>query len=836
MDHRGSGLLARWLLLLLLLWAPVGCTRSRYRRAADDEVYALIGRGACDPRWELEEYSITPQPASRMYDPNNPDRPPMPPDDPTSHELMKCVDGMKGWQHWDRNGNTPYVENPYWLKYLPRNADGALALDRPAAVQAALLNSREYQRALESLYLSALDVTFQRFRFDVQFFGHNSTFFTADGPDRAGVGGASSSLLEERNSLQLKKFSATGGELLAGVANSLVWQFAGPDQYTATTLLDFSLVQPLLRAGGRAVVLENLTEAERALLANIRQMERFRHGFYTQIVAGRSPGVGPVRGGLGVEALNPSVVGSVGGIFALMESQVRIHNQRANVTGLRESLDQLEAFYDAGRIDSLQVDQTRQFLYNAQSQLMALQSGYQDNLDSYKITLGLPPELDVQIDDPLLKRFDLIDPKATVAQEAIADMLTKLRDPQAVLTPVDYATSLETIPRECRAVLSTVENDMQVLDQTIPSRRAFLQLLSTREELANNDVDPSVANVAAFERRLHAIRADFDKQRAQLQSTLDEFQKVGKELLHNPAGSAAAEVNATGQKAEEDPRREQLLELMSRLRGDFSEFVLTQGRCRVESVILVPVELGSIEALDIARRNRLDWMNARAALVDTWRQVEVAANALRGDLNVVFSGDMSTLGNNPAQFRSTTGRLRAGLQFDPPLTRLAERNLYREALIDYQQARRQYCAYEDRVSQSLRDTLRTIRRYQLDFELRRAGIHVAISQVDVMQLRLQKPPKPGETTVLGATTARDLVQALSGLLSAQNSFLTAWVDYEVQRLNLDFDLGTMRLDAQNNWIDPGPIEPERTAKGTEPSRAPLPEEIPLPKPMPLEVE
>jgi len=415
-------------------------------------------------------------------------------------------------------------------------------------------------------------------------------------------------------------------------------------------------------------------------------------------------------------------------------------------------------------------------------------------------------------------------------------MLTKLRDSQAAFTPVDYATSLETIPHECRAVLSTVENDMRVLDQTVPSRRAFLQLLSTREELANNDVDPSVANVGAFERRLRAIRADFEKQRAQLQSTLDEFQKVGKEFLHNPAGSAAAQANAAGQKAEKDPRREQLLELMSRLRGDFSEFTLTQGRCRVESVTLVPVELGSIEALDIARRNRLDWMNARAALVDAWRQVEVAANALRGDLNVVFSGDMSTLGNNPAQFRSTTGRLRAGLQFDPPLTRLAERNLYREALIDYQQARRQYCAYEDRVSQSLRDTLRTIGRYQLDFELRRAGVHVAISQVDVMQLRLQKPPKPGETTVLGATTARDLVQALTGLLSAQNGFLTAWVDYEVQRLNLDFDLGTMRLDAQSNWIDPGPIEPERTAKGTEPSRAPLPEEIPLPKPMPLEVE
>ena len=49
----------------------------------------------------------------------------------------------------------------------------------------------------------------------------------------------------------MRKLFATGGELVVGVANSLVWQFAGPDDYSGTTLLDFSLVQPLL-AGGRS--------------------------------------------------------------------------------------------------------------------------------------------------------------------------------------------------------------------------------------------------------------------------------------------------------------------------------------------------------------------------------------------------------------------------------------------------------------------------------------------------------------------------------------------------------------------------------------------------------
>jgi outer membrane protein TolC len=815
----------------MLLATLIGCTRSRYRRAADDEVYSLIQRGACDPRWALEDYAITPDPTSRMYDPDSPDRPPMPPDDPTSHELMKCVEGMKGWKHWDRNGHTPYAENPDWLQGLSRDSEGVVVLDRAAAVQVALLNSREYQRELEDLYLSALDVTYERFRFDLQFFGGNATFFTADGPDRAG-GGGSSSLLSVDTGLEARKLSATGADLVVGAANSLVWQFAGPDQNSATTLLDFSLVQPLLRAGGRAVVLENLTQSERTLLANIRQMERFRSGFYSQIIAGINPGIGPARGGFSVADFNPSS-GISGGVLDLMESQVRIRNQRFNVVGLRRSLDQFEAFLDADRIDSLQVDQARQALYNAQSTLMSLASGYQDSLDSYKITLGLPPQADVRIGDPLLNRFDLIDSQTTAMQEGITRLLSKLRDKEAAVNLQEYATALEYLPTQCRTVLSVIEDDMQTLDRTVPERLAFLQLLSTRKELADGDVDLSVADVAAFQERLAVVREGFDKQRSALLAALDEWENV----RLRSAGSADAAVEkpeGDGGDAQGTEWQVQAVEILTRLDDCLSELAILQARCRVECIVLIPVQMRSDEAFEIARQNRLDWMNARAALVDTWRQVEVAANALKGDMSVMFSGDMSTVGNNPVAFRSTTGRLRVGLQFDPPLTRLAERTAYRAALIDYQQAKRQYCAYEDRVSQNLRNMLRAIDRSQLDFELRRAGIYNAISQVDVMQLRLKKPPQPGQLSVFGATTARDLVQALSGLLSAENSFVAAWVDYETQRMNLDFNLGTMQLDAQGNWTDPGPLWAKELQTPGETPPIPTSEEIPAPASLPLE--
>jgi len=65
------------------------------------------------------------------------------------------------------------------------------------------------------------------------------------------------------------------------------------------------------------------------------------------------------------------------------------------------------------------------------------------------------------------------------------------------------------------------------------------------------------------------------------------------------------------------------------------------------------------------------------------------------------------------------------------------------------------------------------------------------------------------------------------LLSAQNDFLATWVDNEAQRLNLDLDLGTMRLDDRGMWIDTGMIG---TADG---SREETPEEVPAPNGEPL---
>ncbi len=449
--------------LLGCLILATGCTRAHYRRQADREVNGIIDDKACTLGLAPGGYRMDVDPRSRMYDSNSPDCPPMPPDDPVSHQLMKNVDCKPGSPTWDKLGKTPRVDNPTWRDYLPRDKNGNVVLDLTGAVQVALLESPTYQQQLETLYLSGLDVTFERFRFDSQFFGGSSIFYTAEGPDRAGKAGGSSVLAvspsDPTNRFRLEKLTATGGELVVGLANSLIWQFAGPDNYTSTTLLDFNLVQPLLRAGGRARVMERLTIAERGLLSNVRQMEHYRRAFYLNVVTGRDPGQGLSRrggvfGGSGLEGFTGVGVGgfgrvggaigvqavqgfgftggagaqAAGGYVGLLQTAQIIRNQFANIAGLGDSLEQLQAANEAGRIDRFQVDLARQALYNAQSQLLNSQNIYDDGLDNFKLAYGLPPALDVKIADPMLDHFNLLDPELSALQIRVTEVLDALRE------------------------------------------------------------------------------------------------------------------------------------------------------------------------------------------------------------------------------------------------------------------------------------------------------------------------------------------------------------------------------------------------------------------------
>ncbi|TWU42609.1 hypothetical protein [Novipirellula artificiosorum] len=788
-------------LLLVATLVLVGCSRSWNRRRADREATCLIEQKG----GYLDGGTVYAPPNSRMYDPFCIDCPPMPPDDPRSHQLMHCVDGKRGWKHWNRNGTLGSVETDGWLASLPTDDDGTVTLDLADAVRVSRINSRDYQRNCETLYRSALDVSFERFRFDHQFYAGASTFQSHLGRD---IGATSP--LAVRSFAGFNKLNTAGGEIVVGFANSLLFDFWGTDSNVLTSAIDFSLIQPLLRFGGRARVMERLTQSERTLLANVRQMEQYRQGFYVNIVTGRNSGSGPSlsdvvgQNGLGLIAGFPSGrtgVADAGGYLGLLQDQQQIRNQTTNIVALRDSLAQLEAAFDANRINSrLQVDQARQALLNAQSGLLSSKSAYQSRLDSFKMEMGLPPDLPLEIRDTLLDRFVLISPELTELQEELAEILLLIRKGRTNPTDALIVNSVESVSafqdRIAQRVASA-EEDVQDLDTRLPERREQLQKVKRKIEELGADVDPRVYEETSLMRRIGFLLDRLPHLKDEIAEVIDSID----------GGMEEIEEGEDGELSPMKRRWKKLNKYATKLSDLLLELSLLQAEVRLQGITLMDLELDPIEAIEVARVNRLDWMNARANLVDSWRNIEFIANELKSDLDIVVTGQLGTRSGNIVDFRKDNSRIRFGAQFDTPTARLVERNRYREALIDYQESRRAYMLFEDRVKQSLRNTLRIVTLNQINLEVRRVAVQVAIAQVDIARLKLNPPLRPGQANQgASPTAARDLVSALSDLLDAQNDFLNVWVSYEVMRILVDFEMGTMQLDPTGIWLDPGPIE------------------------------
>ncbi|HEY4313868.1 MAG TPA: TolC family protein [Pirellulales bacterium] len=836
----GSRLRA-WAPLALLFLSALGCTRNFYRTQADQEISYTIHQLSSLSRNPLEYFNVYTDPRSRLFDPTNPDRPPMPPDDPEAHKLMHAVNYMNGYRKWYRNGTVPVVDLNCWQQYLPgANEEGAIPLDMGTAMELARLNSRDYQSQLETLYLAAMDVTSERFRFTTQWFNDPSATYNSLGPLAAGGPAATWTL---SNDLQAQKLFGSGGQLLVEIANTLTWNLVGHSQ-TNNTIASFSLMQPILRNAGRAFVMERLTLVERTLLYSIRQMEQYRRAYFTFIASGRSPGSGPQRvggvfgtAGLGgftgvgtngfgqvgtavAATSNPALGGSTSGAGAaqangfigILQDIMQIRNQEANVAGLRDSLAQLQAAYEAGRIDRFQVDLTRQSLYLNESQVLNAKVVMENLLDSFKVSMGLPPDINFAIQDPFLDRFKLLDPGLTKIQNHVVNLVEKIRNPVAPLTAEDmtnYLADVDRLRAEIVGHLNVVDADFEKLDKTMPSRRATLERLQLRPEYDRGDVEPEAYNVKLLDERVSTLKDDYVDLKNRLGASWQEYDGLSNEL----------------RSAEPETSRRHFLDISTGLSAQVLELTLIQARSRLDAIELVPISLLPSQAVVIASANRPDWQNTRGSVIDTWRSIEFNANQLRSGLNVIFNGDIQTTDDNPVKFRGATGDLNVSLQFDTPLTRLNERNNYRQSLLTYQQARRRWMQFVDTIHQVLRQEIRQINLNQINFEQNRAAVGIAIEKVDIARLRLMQPPAPGETTTFSNTFARDLLQALNDLLQAQNDFMSIWVNYEVQRISLDFDLGIMELDERGMWIDPGPMDGaklmEQYAQVCEPEELPF---------------
>jgi outer membrane protein TolC len=240
---------------------------------------------------------------------------------------------------------------------------------------------------------------------------------------------------------------------------------------------------------------------------------------------------------------------------------------------------------------------------------------------------------------------------------------------------------------------------------------------------------------------------------------------------------------------------------------------------------LKPVPYTWEEAVRYAKNNRLDLMNERGRVVDAWRQIEVTANAMKAGLDLKVTANVATPPGtaNPVDFRAAASSYSAGVFFDGPLNRMAERNAYRAALISYQQQRRVFMALEDQIEAAIRADLRRLELERASFAIARQALITAAGQVELayFNLRMSRPQA-------GTTATIDILNALQALLQAKSALLNNYISYESDRVQLLLDMEMLEIGPQGVPADepnhnslPGlPPIPAETAPGSRSSANP----------------
>ena len=542
-----------WACVILLAWTVSGCTRSFWRKQADDNAYQVIGEKQNDPRWMLPRVDLTADPDSRFYDPYDPDYGPLPPDDPAANVYMHYVDGMRGSKSWHKMGESMSIENPQWLmRYglTPAMMNSSTqdytgqfpelkGLTLADCVELSQMHSRELQSQLEDLYLAALDVTWQRFQFDVRYLGiagNEPTGVLVDTIVPHGPGDQ----MRMAGGFGMTQLLPAGGQIVAELTNNTLWLFTSPNSTSSNSALSYAVVQPLLFGAGRKVVLERLTQSERDLLYKTRTLARFRQSLFTNVASDNTGSYLNLIQQIQVIRNQQQNIERLRNQVAMMQSNA---SQRWSITRadllvmpnnlvippiLKDKLKYSERNKELNWFDSTMTPQEEEaliklsqdpslppdspFLIAANELIQGLRTTatpldvlnlqgnlaqainslrtqervLQDSLDSLKLVLGLPTDIVLTIDDSMLKPFEVIDPRLKSLETEVANFIN---------------------------IWAEFDEDNPSTDQLFTTRSAFSDLLKRVDEVGFSILDEDVEK----------LRNNLDSRLAELENEEDQL-------------------------------------------------------------------------------------------------------------------------------------------------------------------------------------------------------------------------------------------------------------------------------------------------------------------------
>lgn len=392
-----------------------GTAGSRFRRSAILLLAFSVGLAACSTEWyrkaaDDEAFSIIGDKQKTVFGAPRPFSVEPAPNDPVRAAMDSAV---------------ARARTDSGRKLEP------LKLDLAHILEIAALYAREFQNQKESLFVSALVLSNTRWEFD----WHPSLSGEAriEG-NRRDAEVSTSMLFTAGKTLQ------TGASILGGLLSGLSRTITSGASWDRSSLLSIGLTQPLLRGFGPDIALESLTQAERGVIYAVRSFERFRRTYVVLITTA---------------------------YYDLLLQLDRISIEEANLANLKVSLELQTALYRAGKLPKFQVDQNEQSMLSSEATLLSLRERLKSDLDTFKITLGLPMETAVALD-----RDEFIELQRRGIQQLDIDpgMATQL----ALDNRLDLRTSQDRVEDSKRKIVVTADAlrmglDLD-LDLTIPSK------------------------------------------------------------------------------------------------------------------------------------------------------------------------------------------------------------------------------------------------------------------------------------------------------------------------------------------------------------------------------
>jgi outer membrane protein TolC len=317
-------------------------------------------------------------------------------------------------------------------------------LDKPVtlaqAVALATKYNRDYLSAKEQLYLSALALTGERYKYEIKWFATVDYEYDKKGElpetqQASAQGGVS------------KTFITPEG-IIAHSALTFDWtRFLTNDpRTTISSFLTGDIIVPLLGAGGGKTDWEKLTQSEREVLYQIRDFNRYRQTF---------------------------VVAIISSYYAVCRNRDSVTNAKNNWNSRILARQQAEMEARIGRTAPYEVAQAQQRELQAYDGYLRAMQSYEQSLDVFKIQLTIPPNIGVEMDQNELTALqDSSITEPDFSSDSAIETALRMR--------LDLANAADSIDDAVRKVVLAAEGLGTQLDLS-----ASAQVYSTPEKQAD---------------------------------------------------------------------------------------------------------------------------------------------------------------------------------------------------------------------------------------------------------------------------------------------------------------------------------------------------------------